>query len=202
MEATQEVVDKVYTIIPARLLKIVAAAADEENGLPIESLLLSRKERGETLTACNGHVMVEVSVPADRSLFASGQLAIIPRTLVNSVCKTPIKSDTEVEVVDLESTVQANVTNAMVLASGKVSAEYRSSTDIRKNREDENIRVSIDNLKTFVKAVSQAMPGATKLTFAIEHGEPRLYITADDGVANLFAVIASDENAVVDVASE
>ena len=202
MEATQEVVDKVYTIIPARLLKIVAAAADEENGLPIESLLLSRKERGETLTACNGHVMVEVSVPADRSLFASGQLAIIPRTLVNSVCKTPIKSDTDVEIVDLESTIQANLPNGLLLECGKVSAGYPSLSHMRKNSADAQITVSIDNLKTFVKAVSQAMPGATKVTFAIEHGEPRLYITADDGVANLFAVIASDENAVVDVASE
>ena len=202
MEATQEVVDKVYTIIPARLLKIVAAAADEENGLAIESLLLSRKEHVETLTACNGHVMVEVSVPADRSLFASGQLAIIPRTLVNSVCKTPIKSDTDVEIVDLESTVQANLPNGLLLECGKVSAEYPSFSHIRKNSADAQITVSIDNLKTFVKAVSQAMPGATKVTFAIEHGEPRLYITADDGVANLFAVIASDENAVVDVASE
>jgi hypothetical protein len=48
--------DKMYSVFPARLLKIVAAALDQDCGMAIESLLLSRSGARQTVsaTACAG----------------------------------------------------------------------------------------------------------------------------------------------------
>jgi hypothetical protein len=145
-------------------------------------------------------VLVSVTVPADRSLFESGQSLLLPRNLVNAVCKTPIKSDTDVEIVDAEKVTQANMPNGLAIEYARNGATYPNLSAVSKVPvADVSIMVSADQLRTVLKALTAAMPDAQQYTFKVKSGKNLLYIQTSDDVAQAVAVIAGAETIICEV---
>ena len=122
------------------------------------------------------------------------------KSFVNAVCKTPIKADTDVEIVDLDKLVQANLPSGLAIEYGRSSESYPSLALVsRLPREDATITMSADNLCTVLRALTAALPGATQYTFHVKSGLGLLHITASDGEAHALAVIASAETKICDI---
>jgi len=174
-----------------RLLKLLAAAGDEDTTMGLSHVLMERWGSRLRLTCCDGYVLARAQIVCDASLLGPTDRELLPRPLADALAKAPVGREEMIDIAILPRQISALLPSGMTMESPtRVDLPFPDA-DVLAPPPTDAIRVEINPsyLAMAMKAIVSAADRCEKITLHVVPGKHAIRLTASDDTVEAMAIV-------------